>query len=200
MTALWSGKFKGRIAVYDYYLPMIGLMQMALGKTTAGITEADLAPIGEALGKLKSESKLIGDVVTSQTALATGEVDILFGGGEWVTGVLVKDNPAMDWMIPKQGAVRWSQSIGVFETSKRKDLALKFVNHILSPEGQAALATSSCYWAMPANAKAALTPEQKTVLRYDEQASFLTRAQLYPAPDAALDAKMQDVWTSFLQK
>ncbi len=135
MSALWGGKFAGRIAVYDYYLPMMGLMQMALGKKTAEMTEADLAPISEALGKLKGETKLIGDVVSSQTALATGEVDILFGGGEWVSAVLTKDNPAMDWMIPKQGAVRWSQSIGVFETSTKKELAQKFVNHVLSPEG-----------------------------------------------------------------
>jgi spermidine/putrescine transport system substrate-binding protein len=202
MTALWSGKFKGRIAVYDYYLPMMGLMQLAMGKKTAEMGEADLAPISEALATLKGETKLIGEVVASQTALATGEVDILFGGGEWVSAVLAKDNPAMDWMIPKQGAMRWSQSIGMFETSSKKDLALKFINHILSPEGQAALATSSCFWAMPANMKAGdkLTAEQKALLRFDQQKDYLARSQLYPAPSAELDAKMQEAWTAFLQK
>ncbi len=53
---------------------------------------------------------------------------------------------------------------------------------------------------MPANAKASLTPEQKGVLRYDQQKDFLARAQLYPAPSAELDAKMQEAWTAFLQK
>ena len=52
---------------------------------------------------------------------------------------------------------------------------------------------------MPANAKAALTDEQKVVLRFDEQPEFLERAQLYPAPDEALDKKMQDLWTDMLQ-
>jgi spermidine/putrescine transport system substrate-binding protein len=202
MNALWGGKFKGRIAVYDYYLPMIGLMQAAQGKKTEGMTEADLAPISDLLGKLKGETKLIGEVVASQTALATGEVDILFGGGEWVSAILAKDNPAIDWMIPKQGAMRWSTSIGVFETSQKKDLAVKFMNHVLSPEGQAALATSSCFWAMPANAKASdkLTAEQKGLLRWDQQKDFLGKAQLYPAPNAELDTKMQETWTAFLQK
>jgi spermidine/putrescine transport system substrate-binding protein len=51
---------------------------------------------------------------------------------------------------------------------------------------------------MPANAKAALTDEQKVVLRFDEQPEFLERAQLYPAPDEALDKKMQDLWTDML--
>ena len=87
--------------------------------------------------------------------------------------------------------------------SQNPDLVIfdmEFVNYITSPEGQARLATSSCYWGMPANAKAgdALTPEQKAVLRWDQQPEFLARAQLYPIPDAALDTAMQDMWTEML--
>lgn len=54
---------------------------------------------------------------------------------------------------------------------------------------------------MPANAKAGdvLTPEQKAVLRWDEQPDFIARSQLYPVPDAALDTAMQDLWTEMLQ-
>ena len=55
---------------------------------------------------------------------------------------------------------------------------------------------------MPANTKAGehLTPEQKTVLRWDNQADYLARSQLYPVPDAALDTAMQDLWTDMLQQ
>ena len=117
-----------------------------------------------------------------------------------MTAGLTAENPDLDWIIPEQGAVRWSQSIGVFATAKEPDLALEFVKHVLSPEGQAALATSSCYWAMPANEAAGgvMTTEQKAALRWDDQAGYLKKAQLYPAPDAALDQAMQDVWTRFL--
>ena len=54
---------------------------------------------------------------------------------------------------------------------------------------------------MPANAKAGehLTPEQKAVLRWDAQADYLKRAQLYPIPSADDDAAMQDLWTDMLQ-
>ena len=68
-------------------------------------------------------------------------------------------------MLPDDGGVRWMQAIGVFAASEKQDLAKEFVKYILSPEGQARLATSSCYWAMPANSKAALTDGQKAVLR-----------------------------------
>lgn len=202
LTGLWTDEgFKGRIAVYDYYLPVIGLVAVGLGKQTADLGEGDLPAIREALFKLKENAKLVGEVVASQTALATGEVDILVGGGEWVTAGLTGEHPSLDWILPEQGGVRWSQSIGVFKDSEQPELALEFVKYIASPEGQAKLATSSCYWGMPANAKAGevLSEEQKAALRWDDQPGYLARAQLYPAPDAALDAQMQEVWTEFLQ-
>ncbi len=202
MATLTSGKYDGRIAIYDYYLPVLGLVALGQGVATKDITADTLATLKDPLFKLKAASKQVSDVVSAQTALATGEVDIMIGGGEWVTAVLAADNPNLDWTIPKQGGLRWAQSIGVVAGSTQPDMALEFVKYITSPEGQARLATSSCYWGMPANAKAGdvLTPEQKAILRWDEQAEFLKRAQLYPIPDAALDTAMQDMWTEMLQQ
>ncbi len=202
MSVIWSDTYAGRTAIYDYYLPVIGMVAVGLGLDTAALSEADLPAIREKLFAMKAASSRVGEVVSSQTALATGEVDILIGGGEWVTAVLSEELPNLDWVLPDQGGVRWSQSIGIFADSERKDLALDFVKYILSPEGQARLATSSCYWAMPANMAAAahLTDAQKSALRWDDQAEYLKRAQLYPAPSAELDAKFQDLWTEMLQR
>ena len=199
LAALTDEKYKGRIAIYDYYLPVIGMAAMSIGKKTAELTEADLPAIKDVLLKMKANAKAVTDVVASQTALATGEVDILVGGGEWVTAGIAKENPDLDFSIPKEGAVLWSQSLAMFKESKNQEMALKFIQYIMSPEGQARLATSSCYWGMPANTKAALTDEQKKTLRFDEQPDFLKRAQGYPAPSEDLDKKMQDVWTEMIQ-
>ena len=199
MAVLWDPKYKGRVAVYDYYLPMIGMVALGLGKKTSELTEADLPAIKEKLVAMKANAKLVGDVTASQTALATGEVDILAGGGEWVTAGLHKDNPALDFTIPAEGGVLWSQSLAMFSASAKKDLALKFIQYVTGPDGQARLATSSCYWGMPSNQKASLTDDQKKILRFAEQPEFLKRAQPYPAPNDALDKKMQDMWTAILQ-
>jgi spermidine/putrescine transport system substrate-binding protein len=199
LRSLSAPKYKGRIALYDYYLPVIGMAALATGKKTADLTADDLSPIKDVLLQWKANARLVGEVTASQTALATGEVDILVGGGEWVTAVLAAENPALDFSIPEEGGILWSQSLAMFADSENQDLALKFIQYVMSPEGQARLATSSCYWGMPANAKAALTGEQKAVLRFDEQPEFLARAQLYPAPDEALDKQMQDLWTDMLQ-
>lgn len=55
---------------------------------------------------------------------------------------------------------------------------------------------------MPANAKAGenLTDAQKAALRWDDQEGYLKNSQLYPIPDADLDAEMQDAWVEMLQQ
>jgi spermidine/putrescine transport system substrate-binding protein len=199
LASLTDAKYKGRIAIYDYYLPVIGMAAMSIGKKTSELTEADLPALKDVLLKMKANAKAVTDVAASQTALATGEADILVGGGEWVTAGIAKENPNLDFSIPKEGAVLWSQSLAMFKNSKNKDMALKFIQYIMSPEGQARLATSACYWGMPSSTKAVLNDDQKGILRFAEQADFLKRAQPYPAPSEALDKKMQDLWTEVLQ-
>ncbi|WP_068115935.1 extracellular solute-binding protein [Tropicimonas marinistellae] len=201
LGALWSGKYDGKIAIYDYYLPVLGLVGLQAGIDTAGLDTAALETIKEPLMALKAASRQVSDVVASQTALATGEVDILIGGGEWLTAVLNAENADLDWTIPAEGGLLWAQSIGVVAGTEREELAQEFIRYITSPDGQARLATSSCYWGMPANAAAAdvLSDDEKAILRWDDQADYLARAQLYPVPDAETDAAMQDLWTEMLQ-
>ncbi len=202
LATVWSEKYDGRISIYDYYLPVIGLAAISEGIATMDIGAVDLEPIGGVLSEMRSRAASVAGVVAAQTALATGEVDIVVGGGEWLTAVLAAEQPELTWSIPKEGAVRWSQSIGVVAGSEQPDLALEFVKYIVSPEGQARLATSSCFWGMPANAKAGevLTDDQKAILRWDQQADYLALTQLYPAPDMDLDIEMQDLWLDTLQQ
>lgn len=201
LSMLWSDKYKGRIAVYDYYIPLMDLVALKMGVKPADITADILPEMKKELFKLKENSVMVGDVVASSTALAVGEADILIGGGEWAVSVLSAEQPELDWVLPDQGGMLWSQSIAVFESSEKKDLAVEFVKYIMSPEGQARLATSSCFWGMPANAKArdALTEQQRTALRWDEQEGFLANSHRYFIPDAELDGRMLDTWTEFLQ-
>jgi len=191
---MWDEKYADRIAVYDYYLPVIAQVAVALGMSPAELTAEDLPAIQDKLLALKDNAAMVADVVSSQTALSTGEVDIVVGGGEFAVSVLAQERPELDWVLPDQGGIRWMQAIGVFADSERKDLATKFVQHVLSAEGQAAIATSDCYWGMPTNTEADLSDEQKEILRWDEQPEFIANSFAYPE----LDRKMQDVWAEFL--
>ena len=115
--------------------------------------------------------------------------------------MLNAENPDLDWTIPEEGGLLWAQSLAIVEGTEKPELALEFIKYVTSPEGQARLATSSCYWGMPANKAAGdvLSDEQKAILRWNDQADYLARAQLYPVPDAETDTAMQDLWTDMLQ-
>lgn len=199
LSSLWEPELSGRIAIYDYYIPVMELIAIELGMRPDEITADDLPAIEERLLELKEQSALTGDVVSVQTALATGEVDVIVGGGEFATSVLHEENPELDWILPDQGGIRWQQAIGVLASSEQQELAVEFIKYIVSPDGQARLAMSSCYWGMPANSQAALSDEDKEILRWDEQDGFIASSHPYFIPDSDLDAAMLDVWTRFLQ-
>ena len=199
IAAIWDPKYKGRLAIYDYYVPTIGMVAIALGKTSNSFTEADFPAIREKLLALRANAALVGDVATTQQALATGAVDILVGGGEWVTAGIAKDNPDLDYVLPRQGGIRWQQGLGIFAASQRKELAGRFLQHVLSPQGQAALATSACYWGMPANQTATLDTAQKRILRWDDQPRYIAASQPYTQMTSEFDKKLQALWAEVLQ-
>jgi spermidine/putrescine transport system substrate-binding protein len=199
IQAPWDPKYKNRVAVYDYYVPEIQYVALALGKDPTALTDADLPAIKEKLAALKANAAMVGDVTPVQQALATGAVDILVGGGEWVTAGLAKEKPNLTYIIPKQGGIRWQQGLGIFASSKNNALAVKFVQYILSPDGQARLATSSCYWGMPANRTASLTAEQKSILRWDDQPRYIKTSYPYLQMTPDFDQKLQALWAQVMQ-
>lgn len=199
-NSLWDPKYKGRIAVYDYYLPVMGLVGLIIGKSPQALSDADLPPIQEKLAALKANAAVVGDVTTVQTALSTGEVDIIVGGGEYTVAGLATENPNLDWVLPSQGGIRWEQALSIFKDSTRKELAKKFIQYMLTPEAQGKLATSSCFWGMPTNDKAILTSAQKGILRWDEQPDFIAHSYPNPSPTMEFDKKMQDAWADSMQR
>jgi spermidine/putrescine transport system substrate-binding protein len=198
-SAMWDPQFKGRMAVYDYYIPTMEMVGLGIGIAPGTMKEGDLPAVREKLLEIKKLASVIGDVPTVQNALITGAADIIVAGGEFAVTNLTAENPDLDWIIFDDGSVFWTQSICIFSQSPRKALALDFVKYILSPEGQGRLATASCYWAMPANSKADLPDDIKKLLRWDQQPGFLDKSHPYFVPDEALNAKMLEVWTEFLQ-
>jgi len=198
-SAMWDPQFKGRMAVYDYYIPTMEMVGMGIGITPGTMKESDLPAVREKLLEIKKLASVIGDVPTVQNALVTGAADIIVAGGEFAVTNLTAENPDLDWIIFDDGSVFWMQSICVFANSPRQDLALDYVKYVLTPQAQASLATASCYWAMPASSKAELSDDIKKLLRWDEQPGFLGKSYPYFVPDESLNAKMLEVWTEFLQ-
>ena len=195
---MWNGKYAGRAAIYDYYNPVIAMVAIGIGIKPSELTVDHIPAIKEKLLLMKRQAALVGDVVTVQNALVSGSADVIIGGGEYVVAGLMGEKPELDWVLPDEGGVRWMQSLAVFKDSTRADLAKTFVQYVLSPDGQARLATSACYWAMPANRNATLSDAQKKILRWDEQPAFLATSHHYLQVDETLDKALTDLWTEML--
>lgn len=197
-SVMWNEKYAKRIGIHDYYQPVMQLIGIGLGIKPNEWKMEDLSRLRETLVKIKKVAGLIGDITTDQTALVQGNVDLIGGGSEFVVSGLMKDHPTLDWVVPDEGGIRWMQGLAVLASSNRKALGIEFLKHILSPEGQANLATADCYWAMPVSEKAALSDEQKKILRWDEQPKFLANSYFAVRQEPKLDSAMSELWTEFL--
>ncbi len=197
LDTLFDPEMKDRVAVYDYYLPIILTLGLRHGVEPKDFDAETLAKVRDDLFALKENSKIVGDLIATQTALATGDVDVLIGAAEWVAPLQV-EKPYLDWGTPVEGGLRWSQSVAVFEQSEKPEAALQLAQYLMSPEGQARIAVAPCYNAMPANSAAALGEAEKASLRWAEIDAFLANTYDYGAVSPELDEEMVEVWTEFL--
>ena len=196
---MYNKKYAGRIAVYDYYFPVIQLVGLSKGIAPKDITVANLeSDIRKPLLELKGNAQVVGDIVTVLNALHGGSVDMIVAGAEWSVALDMVNNPSLDYTVFDEGALMWNESLGIFVDSEKADACWKFIDWTLSPEGQRYLATSECYWACPVRKDTPLTEEEARILRWDQQVGFLenSHASTIGAPD--LDAAMLDLWQEFL--
>ncbi|ATU71606.1 Spermidine/putrescine-binding periplasmic protein 1 [Gluconacetobacter sp. SXCC-1] len=208
INAIWQPRYHGRIAIYDSYLPVLSYIALALGLDPARLNPADLPALQAKLATLRASAPIVGDIATVQQALADGQVDIVVGGGAWTTaGVGEGGTPAqagssptdprhpdLTFTVPRQGAMRWLHGISIAAASQRKALAVAFAQYLRTPAAQARLATSSCYWGMPASTRAPLDEATRAALHWDQQATYLAASHPYPTPDDGMDARLRAVW------
>ena len=199
MAAAWDPKFKGRLGIYDYYIPQVALAALAIGKDPATLGEADLPAIKEKLIELKKNSVLVGDVATTQQALATGTIDLLVGADSTFTAGFAAEKPNLTYSVPNKGVVRWQTGLAQVAGGANVKMATKFIQYMLTPEAQARISTSACFWSLPANMKTSFSPEEAKIMQWDQQAERIAASHNYPILNADLDKKLQDLWTEVLQ-
>ena len=196
---MWNPKYKGRIAVYDYYFPVIQLVGLSQGISPENITVDNLeSKIRGPLLKLKGQAQVVGDIVTVLNALHGGSVDMIIAGAEWSVALDMVENKSLDYTVFDEGALMWNESLGIFIDSKKYEECWKFIDWTLSPEGQRYLATSECYWACPVRKDTPLTEEEASILRWEQQVSILGNSHPSTIGTPDLDTAMLDLWTEFL--
>ena len=129
---LWDPRYKGRISMLNDQREVFGMALRSLG---ASINSRDPTVIEQAKQKLLQQKPLV-KAYTSENydqLLASGEVLLAHGWGGAVARAAIQ-RPSIKYVIPKEGGTIWSDCLVVLQSSRNKELAMRFVNYLLDPQ------------------------------------------------------------------
>ncbi len=202
---LWSDKVKGRIGIWDWYLPSMGVISLLAGnrETPYRLNDAELQNVVDRLKTLRPRVRSIHASPRDMlAALAAGDTWIVPAGGEWVAGLLRADGHPIDWTVPKEGGIMWMETALIPAKAERINLATQFIRWVQSPRGQALLATRRAYYGVPCNAHAIplLSAEVQDVLHIhskDDLLQLFRKLRTRELPQNQPPEKWQDIWEQF---
>lgn len=143
---MWDEKVKGKVGMYDWYLPPMLCLSLANGnKPPYDIDSDQFEKLKDTLFSLKPQVVGIGAFAQSFSMLSQGEAWIMPGTGAWLTLMLKKEKVPVDDIVPEEGGLQWSEAMGIAKTSSKKDLAKAFLQYMASPEGQMRIAIKPAY-------------------------------------------------------
>lgn len=170
-AGLWKEKYKGKIAIFDWYLPNMGCIAKYLGyQKPYDIGPQELTKVADTLYSLKP---YVGAIPPTNSdtiqALATENMWISIAG-EWLQVLLKEQGHPIELSNPKEGGVTWTEALVIMKDSKKPELAKKYCQWILSPEIQARLAWANAFHATVPNTKAAnfMKKENAAMLHMDD--------------------------------
>jgi spermidine/putrescine transport system substrate-binding protein len=139
---LWNPKYAGKIS-YRLKRPLLIGAAFGMGKdpfSLYGDKKAYAALIEEVTKKLIESKKLVKTYWTSgdtQVALAKSGDVVVESGWDGKGWILHEDNPDIDFVAPKSGALGWIDTFAIPAKSKNIEGAYKFINFMLKPENAA---------------------------------------------------------------
>ena len=195
---LWNEKYKGKIGMY--FDPQLTFQYLGLyyGYTPGPLNPEQEGKIAELLRKIKANDfKVIGDVPTIQQALINESAYIIGQGAEFAVAPLIADGLPIAWTIPQEGGLIWAESVGIGADTKNRELAEHLIQYYISGEGNARVATSDCYWAMPTNQVAGnhMTPKERSILEWENAAEYIELGTTY----VQIEEAMLERWTATIQ-
>lgn len=168
-SVLWSDKLKNRVVVFDWYLPVMGVLSVANGNEAPfSLTSNQFTALESSLETLRPQVATIhpgtGQVIED---LRTGAAWIGPGIGEWASAVLAEEGHPVDWVVPDEGGVMWIEGFAIPKTARNPELARKFVRLVREPTHLAHLAWRKAYHSQVVRKSAynSLSSEQLRLLK-----------------------------------
>ncbi len=165
-SALWDPKYAGKIS-YRLKRPLLIATAFGMGEDPFALY-GDKAAYKELMKRVETtlidSKKLVKNYWTSgdtQVAIIkSGDANVISGwdGKGWS---LHKDNPDIDFIAPKSGALGWIDTFAIPAKSKNLDAAYKWINFMLEPKNAAYFTNKEGYGTASAEAINFLNDEIK---------------------------------------
>ena len=141
---LWDEKYKNRIFMFDTYRDTLGA---ALKKLGYSLNSENQKEIEEAKELLLEQRKLVDPIYgvdNGTTMIPAGESDInMIWSGEGLN--LQDENPNLVYVVPKEGANFWIDSLCIPSNAKNVSGAEKFINFVSDKESALRIADEIGY-------------------------------------------------------
>lgn len=150
----WDPAYKGKVGHFDWYLPNMGQISLLNGsRAPFDLSGNEFAKLKSVLTTLRPQAAGFFDYGGTFSGLKSGQLQLVGGIGDWITGVLKKSGAKVDSVVPDEGGLQWTESFCIGKNSRNHELAKKFLQYISSPKGQSKSARMVAYPAMVPNKK-----------------------------------------------
>ena len=144
LDILWNEKYKDKVFMFDTYRDTIGV---ALKKLGYSLNSTDPKQIEEAKELLIQQRKTVDPIYgvdNGTTMIPAGESDInMIWSGEGLN--LQEENPNLVYIVPKEGANFWIDSLCIPSNAKNIEGAEKFINFVSDKESALRIADEIGY-------------------------------------------------------
>ena len=140
---LWDPEFEGKVAIWPIAREVIPITLKTLGYPANSEHPAQLKEAGERMAELRKNSFIISNENASIVpVLASGEAVIGYG---WAYDALTTEGAPIEYVIPKEGSILWSDHFVIPSSSKHKRTAELFLDFLLRPEIGGMIVNESYY-------------------------------------------------------
>ena len=198
---LFDKKAKGKVALFDWYLPNMGCISKYDGNPKPYDLDAGaFGKLKETLKALRPQVGMVGGTSQVQQALSGGSFDLAIAG-EWVQAGMFDSGLPFKAVVPKEGGVTWDQAPCIAANTPRPENAVKFLQYIAGPVFQSKLAVAKTYYSMVPNKMAAkaLPMDKRELLNLADLDKFekVFMLNLSPRKMPDNDAEWLASWESF---
>lgn len=145
----WDPAYKGKVGHFDWYLPNMGQISLLNGNAAPyKLEDPQFAALQNKLISLRPQIAGFFDYGGTYGNLKNGQLALVCGIGDWITGALKKSGAKVNSVIPEEGGLQWTESFCIGKGTKKQDLAKKFIQYITSAKGQVNTARMAAYPAM----------------------------------------------------